>query len=68
MGPTPGVWLISLAERFWWSWHIKHSAPVFDFDEVPLVLLELIWVEVASSAIDDGVVLESDSADLVLAP
>ena len=68
VGPTPGVWPIMVAERFWWSGQIKHSAPVLDFDDVPFVLLELIWVRVASSAIVDCAVLASDSTDLVLAP
>ena len=66
VGPTPGVWLISLADKFWWSWQIKHSAPVFDFDELPVVLPWLICV--ATSAAVDCVVLESDSPDLAPAP
>ncbi|MDX6559184.1 MAG: hypothetical protein QOF72_2233 [Blastocatellia bacterium] len=53
-----------VVERFWCSWQIKHSPPVFEFDDVPLVLLELICVAVASSAAGDSAVPESDAAAL----
>ena len=67
--PTPGVWPITATERFCWSRHIKHSAPLFELDDVPFVLVELICVEVASSEVDDCVVLdESDSPASALGP
>lgn len=66
--PTPGVCPITVAERFCWSRHIKHSAPLFEFDDVPFELLELICIEVASSAVDDCVVLKSDSPVLAFVP
>lgn len=61
LDPRPGVWPITATERFCWSRHIKHSAPLFDFDDVPFELLEPICIEVASSELDDCAVLKSAS-------